>query len=685
MSEPKVFRIVLLIVIFGLWVPLCRAETLADPAAGAVLVDWRDRLARYVDVSEMGEEYFSRLIEELEVFEEQPMDLNEATIEQLTSIPFISYELAQEMVNYRQRYEGFKHIGELRLIYGVDEDLYHCLLPFLRVEKEGQPSRSRRNQKLYHQLTWQTQHCISPQAGYMDRSADRIASNKIYAGDAWQHTGRYSLRYGEHYKAGIIWDKDAGETWQRGHWSGYLSWENSRGWVRQLCLGHYRVNMGSGLLLSQQFSLGKNLLGNTMFGRYTRISPNTSRDEYNYCQGVAMLLRPSSHWQIIPFVSFKPLGGTLVRDTLTAIVTDGMFRTEREADKRRQAWMSLYGLHVMHRREWWQVGVNGLYTYLNKTYSRPYRLYNENYFRGHRLAQLSAEYRVHLFGVDLMGETAWSDNGGYATLCSLQRRWDNDWAAMLLYRDYGEDYLQLHGNTFGESSDLQAERGIYAQVSGPLARRVTMTLAADYFRFSHAKYGLDLPSRGYEFSARIDYRSAHETIEAYLRYRLKNKAKNNTTGQFDFMDTERYFRHVADGSVIYRPLPWLRSKTAVQGKLYCSELRGTSLGMGVSQEISLTHRWADLSLQCTWFDSDDYDTRLYLSERQLRYGFGIPMLYGEGIRYNACLTLRLPRDLRLSAKYVCASYADRAVIGSGLEAVEGNLRQDLWMVASWRF
>lgn len=685
MSHLRVFGVVIWIVLFGAWASPCRAESLADRATGAHLIDWRDHLSQYVDVTEMGEEYFAGLVEELEVFEEQPLDLNVASIEQLTKIPFISYELAQELVNYRQRHDGFDHIGELRLIYGVDDVLYRCLAPFLRVGKEVKSSSAGPEPKLHNHLAWQTRHCLTPQAGYADRSADRVAGSKVYVGDAWQHTGRYSLRYGEHYRAGVIWDKDAGETWQRGHLSGYLAWENSRGVVRQLYLGHYRVSMGSGLLVNQRFSLGKYLLGNTMFSRYTRLSPNTSRDEYNYFQGVAMLLRPSSRWQILPFVSVRPIAGTLVRDTVTSIVTDGMFRTEREAGKRRQAWMSLYGLHVMYRQEWWQVGVNGLYTYFNKTYCRPYRLYNENYFRGHRLAQLSAEYRVHLFGVDLMGETAWSDNGGYATLCTLQRRWDNDWTALLLYRDYGEQYLQLHGSAFGESSDLQAERGIYAQASGPLSRRVTMTLSADYFRFSHAKYGLDCPSRGYEFSARLDYKSAHETIEAHLRYRLKNKEKNNTTGQFDFIDTERYFRHVADGAVIYRPLSWLRSKTALQGKLYCSELRGTSMGLGISQELSFSHRWADLSLQCTWFDSDDYDTRLYLSERQLRYGFGIPMLYGKGLRYNACLTLRLPRDLQLSAKYVCASYADRTVIGSGLEAIEGNLRQDLWMVASWRF
>lgn len=662
---------------------LLAAEMLLFPfSVGAE--DWRAQLVNFVDVEEMGETAMEHLVEELTYYEEHPMDLNRATIEELTRVPFVSFELAQQIVNYRQRHGGFRSVNELALLYlhGDATALLSCLRAFLMVGELPEVT-PRSTPRLRQRLVLQSSRCLNEQEGY---SSDEYLqqSNKAYLGNPWHHTGRYTMSYGEHYSAGLVWDKDPGEPYNYGHWGGYLMWQDTQGALRQLCLGHYKVQLGCGLLLHQGFSLGKSMVGASIMEQRSRFSVGVSSDEYNYFQGVAARLRLGERWEVMPFVSVRSLAGVVEHDTLTSIVTDGLYQRRRDIDKRNAVYQSVYGLHTSYRGEWWQVGINGLLTYFDKTYYRPLRGYNDLYFRGHILSQMSAEYRLRLWDIDLKGETAWSGGDEFASFLVARKLWDNDWQLQASGRWWSDSYRQLFASTFGESSDVQGERGLFAQLSFPVGAMWYFALAADYFRLTRPKYGIQLPSTGYECIVRADYASPKGAVEAHFRYRLKSKEKSNTTGQYASILLQNTFRHTFDASLEWQATSWLRSKTALQTKLYSARLTGSSYGLGVSQQLVAHYRRWQSSLQCAWFDTDDYDSRLYLSERSLLYGFSIPMLYGRGLRYSATLSWRLSDSLNLSAKYALSNYADRTALSSGLNQISGNMRHDLWATLIWK-
>ena len=92
-----------------------------------------------------------------------------------------------------------------------------------------------------------------------------------------------------------------------------------------------------------------------------------------------------------------------------------------------------------------------------------------------------------------------------------------------------------------------------------------------------------------------------------------------------------------------------------------------------------------VSVQGTWFHTDDYDSRVYASERGLLYTFYTPSFYGKGFRYSAHLRYDLSKNFMFLAKFGQTVYQDRETIGSGNDEIPGNRKADLQMQLRIKF
>jgi len=654
----------------------------------ALRTEWQNHLQFYLD-SDENESSYEELSEQLSGLSMKPIEVNRATVDELTLLPFLSQSQAEAIVEYRRRHDEIKSLHELMLVYGMDRQTLQLCLPFLTLG-ESEDRQWHFSRRIRQQMILQSNRCLNHRVGFRHATTEKKLSDKAYRGDPWHNTFRYRLEQNHVFAAGFVLDKDAGEPYgERFPWAGdsfhyYLTWQPASRYIKQLVVGHYRLRLGCGLILNQQFSLGKNTLSSSLLSQNSRLSAHASTDEYHFFQGTAADLRFGRHWRLIPFFSVRQIDGKINADTLTSIATDGLHRLNREEARRHSAWMSVSGLHIAYRKEWFECGVNLLYTHMNKTYWRPRRAYNRHYFRGHELFQASLEYRLRRFGVEWKGETALSDNGAMSTLNLLQRHLTEDWSLLFIQRYFSHHYHQLHTSTFSESSDFQAEQGIYVQTLYHALRYLDLSASADFFRFTHAKYGIDRPSRGYELTLRGDY--TRKNIACTLRYRLKKKQKNNTDDRFT-APLQNYYRHTSEVIVSCHPVSWFQVKTTAQHKAYSCQFRGTSQGYGFSQSVTFRKEDFPLSTQLQWsrFHTDDYDSRLYLSERNLLYSFQIPMVYGTGARYTAVLSIRLFNELCLDAKYALTVYRHLKNIGDGLQTIDGNRKHDLWLQCRWKF
>ena len=535
--------------------------------------------------------------------------------------------------------------------------------------------------RMRHQIVLSGNRCLNTRAGYRPAASGQ-STDKTYLGGPWHQSVRYRMQAGRHWQAGFTLDRDAGEAWQHSlpwfdDWHAFIRLRDvqcaERLNIRDAVIGHYRLRMGCGLIINQGFSLGKQFMTQQLLQQRTNvITPHASLSESGYMQGVATDLRIGQHLTLLPYFSARQIDGTLnAANILTALQTDGMHRTPSEAAHRHAAWQFVSGARLGWRGEWYDVGLHGSYTQLQYDYQRSELYYNAHYFRGHQLTQFAADYHARALGFVLRGETAIDDGGALASLNTLQHALGPDGKFTLQYRYFDRHYRQLHASTVSESSGMQGEQGVLIALDAPLARHWQAQGMLDCFWFQQPQYGIrQSSSHGYEASARLTYSGSLRAGQGSLAYRFKQKGD--------------YLRHNFDLTYTLQPLASLTLRSQLRARIYSKEYNDPTYGYAASLSAAWQcHRWDRVPFtiegQASYFNTDNYDSRIYLTERAILYGFGLPMLYGQGLRYHVTATIAVGTHLHLDAKWAMTNYANRSSISSGLQQIAGNTQQDVWL------
>ena len=106
----------------------------------ARIIDYRTRLGGFRSINQVAETFglqdstFQKIKKYLVISDANvtKINLNTATAEQL-KMPYISYNLANVILNYRAQHGPFKSIEDLKKIMLVDEVLFEKLAPYLTI------------------------------------------------------------------------------------------------------------------------------------------------------------------------------------------------------------------------------------------------------------------------------------------------------------------------------------------------------------------------------------------------------------------------------------------------------------------------------------------------------------------------------------------------------------------------
>jgi hypothetical protein len=200
----------------------------------------------------------------------------------------------------------------------------------------------------------------------------------------------------------------------------------------------------------------------------------------------------------------------------------------------------------------------------------------------------------------------------------------------------------------------------------------------DLFKFPWLKYLVDAPSSGNEFLAQITY-TPNKQLEVYTRFRNErkqsNQSDNSTVTNFLVNIPKQNWRT----QFIYKVSPSLAVKSRVELLWY--DKKGSNEEMGFMTFFDFIYKplmkpvSANIRLQ--YFETDDYNSRIYAYENDVLYYYSIPVFFNKGYRYYLNINADLTKKMSLWIKWSQSIYKDRTTIGSGLDEIQGSAKSEI--------
>ena len=625
-------------------------------------------------------------LEELSNRLQEPVNLNSATREQLEQFPFLSDIQIEHLLAYIYVHGQMKTLYELQLIEDMDSQTIQYLLPFVCIKAINNESSFR----------WKT----------MLKDAGRYGKNEVltrldipfykrkgyehtYLGPSVYNSVKYTFRYRDQLYAGGVAEKDAGEPFAALHnrygydyYSFYLLLQNC-GRLKSLAVGNYRLSFGQGLVMSTDYLMGKTIYASSFNNRSAGIKSHSSTDEYNYFRGVATTVALTKRLSVSAFYSHRNMDGVVTDGEITSVYKTGLHRSRKEADKKNLLTSQLTGGNVSYQQNHIRLGITGVYYVFNRPYEPELTGYSKYNIHGNHFYNLGIDYAYRWRRFSFQGETAIGKQG-WASLNRLQYSPVQDIQFMLIHRFYSYDYWAMYAHSFGEGSTVQNEQGYYIGMETSPFAYWKFFASFDLFSFPWKKYRVNKPSRGTDGLLQATF-TPRSHLSMYLKYRYKRKERDWTGSKGTL--TLPIFHHQLRYRLNYSLNDVFSSRTTLDYNHFHSQDRAATKGYQVTQMISSQLPWTRLfaDVQGSYFCTDDYDSRVYVSEKGLLYTFYTPSFQGRGFRCAVRLRYELNKHWLFITKFGETIYLNRNEIGSGNDLIYGNKKADIQMQLRIKF
>jgi hypothetical protein len=642
-----------------------------------------------VDYSDLYDRLFSLYI--------SPLNLNEADRKDFQSLYFLNEEQISGIIQYRERYGHFKTIYELMAIESLDRSTIEQLQEFVKIDSDEKINLLRSLSKPgIHELFLRHQFIPEQKKGYSP--PDTLSNGRItsrYAGGPARLYGRYLFARPDRYSFGFTVEKDPGEKliWEpesKRYGMDYYSFHAMVEHVwkfKKIVLGDFSMDFGQGLVFGSGIRVGKGTSPVTTTRRNEMgLRPYRSVYEGKDYRGIAVSAQLDL-FQLNLFISNVQRDAKINQvensdsKTFTSGINDvGLHRTPYEIASKHTVANRAYGgnLNVKLLRSRLEIGVNGVYNDYSSELlpaSAKYRLFQ---FSGRSNYNGSGYVNYYLKRGHLFSELAYSKSGGVAHSSGLIVSLSSQVQTTIHYRDYDKKYHTFSSNAFGENTTNSNECGIYWGISIKPADRWLLTGYFDYFSFPWLKYRVDAPSNGRDFMGAINYDLSQKT-SVTLQYRNKTKAENWLSDNEPVVNIISKSTSRLRINIDHQINDAFSLKTWIQSSKVTFDFT-KSEGFMIAQDVSYVNHRMSINGRFALFDSDDYDSRLYMYERDLLYVYNIPAFSNRGIRYYLVGKYEFSSVLTLWMKLAQTQYFDIDKIGSGLEEIQGSTKTNI----SWQ-
>lgn len=628
-------------------------------------------------------------LQEMAYFIKHPININNASGDDLKKLQVLSPIQIQSFTNYRKLLGSFISIYEIQAIPFWDIETIQKIKPYITIHKDEQflASLAQRLKGGDHTLLLRISQAMQKSKGYL---IDTALSANYYTGSPQKILIRYKYRYKDLLQYGITAEKDAGEQFFKGGQKQGFDFYSAHffirknGFIKNLAMGDYVVNMGQGLTqwMSLAFKKGADI---TMMKREADVlRPYNAAGEIFFHRGAGITVG-KKNWSATAFVSYRKLDGNYVSDTLvqdneyiTSLQTSGLHRTAAEiADKNIQRQIA-FGANTKFVFKNLNVSFNAVKYQFRVPISKQQEPYNLYAISGRQLGNYSFDYGYTFKNFHLFGEAAINNKKFPAFINGILVSVANTVDVSMLYRNISKGYQSLYANAFTEGSYPNNEKGLFTGITVRLSPAWRVDAYADVFQFPWLKYRVNAPSSGKEYLAQLTYWPIRQ-LEIYSRFRFESKAINMGGDTLVLKGITAIPKQNWRSQVNFKISKAITLRNRLELVWYDGKGPQQSEGFLFYADFlykPMLRPYAG-SIRLQYFETDDYNSRIYAYENDVLYSYAIPVVYGKGYRMYLNLNYDVSKNCTIWLRFAHTRYPERLSIGSGLDEIRGNKKTDL--------
>jgi hypothetical protein len=402
------------------------------------------------------------------------------------------------------------------------------------------------------------------------------------------------------------------------------------------------------------------------------IRPYTSTDENSFFRGAGAELA-IGNFSLSMFYSANNIDAFSEEpESVKSFYTSGLHNTGNAIKKKDLLTDYNYGANISYNYKNIRAGA----IWSQERLSLPVKPASNNLqtlysFSGDGNTLYSVYYNTMVSRVLLYGELSVNKAFKYTIIQGLTLRPSDRFSINLLYRNYEEGFISLHGNGPGSTSSSGSGKSILGNFTFEAAKFLFLSAGCGISEYPWLRYRTSSPSYDRRKEIRIRYVPSDKFLaESAYYYHLSttdDKRENGIPGIEEL--TLRSF------STVFRYTIYNNLISGTRFYFKAADETGTK-GYAMVQDLNYTFTMIPVSLWMRFglFNTGDWNTRIYIYENDLLYSYSIPSLYGMGSKNYLMISWRIKDKAEMRFKYGIATRYDRTSAGQKTEDFRFQIR-----------
>lgn len=665
------------------------------------------RIEYLVEDAEDSDADYTTIFDKLYYFFSHPLNLNRANLNELEELGLLTSIEINNLLKHIEENGKLMTLEELQTVDGFDDELIKLILPFVKVSTNvdnAQLSFKELFKNGESQLFIRYVDVLEQKKGFSPVSDSALAAspNSRYVGSEAKLYTRYRFKYGNHLSVGFTAEKDAGEEFFKGtqkqgfdFFSGHFFIKN-HGKIKQLAIGDYQAQFGQGLTYWSGRAFGKSADIMLIKRSASGLKPYTSVDESRFLRGGGIALQ-FGVFEATAFYSYNKVDANIsLADSasldeevlaVTSVQQTGFHRTFNELEDKDAITQQQMGGHFAYKTRRLKIGATGVHSQLNSDFTPKLATYSQFRNDDNKQTNVGLDYNWIFKNFNFFGEFSKSIDAGNALVSGALITLDPKLSLAVLYRDYQRNFQPISSAGIGEGSTNENEKGMYMGFIAKPLKKFTLSAYYDQFTFPWLKFGINAPSKGYQYLAQLTYKPSRK-MEMYVRIREKNKQENTAldlTDGIDYLVFEKQTNYRFNYS--YKISETFKIKGRAELVNYDKEESPFETGYVLYQDVIFKPKSKPFSFSFRYgiFDTESFNSRIYAYENDVLYSFSIPAYFNRGTRTYLTLRYKVMRGIDVWLRYALTYYDNVDVISSGLEEIQGNTKQEIKAQVRFKF